>query len=203
MEPEVDRSNCDRPVNHPIVKSKEKTMSDTTKNFFENPNSGTGWGAGVGGFIGAALAGGNGLGFGGNNREPAVTPDQMSSAIAGLQRQINTDAIQGSLGDIRADIKDAACDTTKNLGCEISGVKDAVVNGNTALNLALCNLGHNVQAGFASVNQTILLEGAKTRELTLAENLAQARAQLAAMHNQVGHTATQTMIQQVINSGNV
>lgn len=174
-------------------------MSET-KNFFENPmGSGSGWGAGVGGFIGATLAGGNGL-FGGNNSQ-AVTPDQLAASIASLQRQINTDAIQESLGDIRAEIKDSACDITKDLGCEISGIKDAVTSGNAALNLALCNLGHGMQAGFSSVTNTIIQEAAKGRELTLAENLAQARSELAAAHNQAGHTATQTMIQQVI-SGN-
>lgn len=177
-------------------------MSDNA-NFYENPMGGNGWSAGIGGLVGAAL-GNNGFLGGGTQRDPAVTPDQLSAAVAGLQRQMNTDAIQESLGDIRAEIKDSACDITKDLGCEISGVKDAVVSGNAAINLALCNLGHGMQAGFASVNQTILLEGAKTRELTLSENLAQARAQLAQAHNQAGHTATQTMIQQVIagNSGN-
>lgn len=178
-------------------------MSET-KNFFENPNNnhGVGWGA-TGGALVGALIGSNGLGGLGGNREPAVTPDQMAAAIAGLQRQINTDSIQNSLGDIRAEIKASSCDITKDLGCEISGVKDAVTSGNAALNLALCNLSHGVQAGFASVNQTILLESAKGRELTLAENLAQARADLAAAHNQAGHTATQTMLQQVVNLGKV
>lgn len=38
-----------------------KSMSET-KNFFENPNSGnTGWSAGIGGAIGAALGNGGGL----------------------------------------------------------------------------------------------------------------------------------------------
>lgn len=178
--------------------TEKDTVMSGTKNFFETPNHSTGWGAAGGALVGA-LAGSNG--FLGGNREQAVTPDQMAAAIAGLQRQINTDSIQGSLADIRAEIKDSSCDITKDLGCEISGVKDAVTSGNAALNLALCNLSHGVQAGFASVNQTILLESAKGRELTLAENLAQARADLAAAHNQAGHTATQTMLQQVVNLG--
>lgn len=172
-----------------------------TKNFFENPMGGNGWSAGLGGLIGAAIGGNTGL-FGGRNNNDAVTPDQMSAAIAGLQRQINNDAVQESLGNIRAEIKGASCEVSKDLGCQISGVKDAITSGNAALNLALCNLSHGMQSGFASVNQTILLESAKTRELTLAENLAQARAELAKAHNDAGHTATQVLLQQVVNSGN-
>lgn len=177
-------------------------MSDT-KNFYENPMGGAGWGAGIGGLIGAAL-GNNGFLGGGAQRDPAVTPDQLSAAMAGLQRQINTDAIQESLGDIRSEIKGSACEITKDLGCEIGGVKDAVVNGNAAINLALCNMSHGMQAGFSAVTSTIIQEAAKGRELTLAENLAAARAELAHARNEASHTATQTMIQQVIagNSGN-
>lgn len=177
-------------------------MTESTKNYFENPMAGNGWSAGIGGLIGAAIGnnGGNGL-FGGRNND-AVTPDQMSAAIAGLQRQINNDAVQESLGDIRAEIKGSSCEITKDLSCQIGGVKDAITSGNAALNLALCNLSHGMQSGFASVNQTILLESAKTRELTLAENLAQARAELTKAHNDAGHTATQVLLQQVVNSGN-
>lgn len=174
--------------------NEERKMTATT-NFFDNPMAGgnAGWGAGVGGLIGAALGSGNGL-FGGGNRETA-TLDQVDSRFNSLQGQMSTDALQAQIGHLSETIGRTAGDSTLALGGAIAGVKDAVTCGNAQTQLALCSLGHNMQAGFASVNQTIVLEAAKGRELQLTDALAQARAALAQANNQAGHTATQVMIQ--------
>lgn len=144
-------------------------MSETTE-------TNSGWSAGIGGLIGAAV-GENGI-LGGNKN--AVTPDQLDARFNSLQGQISTDAVQA----------------------QIAGLKDAVVHGNAHINLALCGLGHSMTQGFASVNQTILLEGAKGRELALQEALSAERARTAALHNDAGHKATQVLLNQVINAGN-
>lgn len=178
-----------------IPNEREESAMTATTNFFDNPmaNGNAGWGAGVGGLIGAAI-GSNG-GILGGNREPAVTPDQLQASLNNLQGSMNTDALQAQLGHLTETIGRTAGDSTIALGAAIAGVKDAVTCGQAQTNLALCGLGHSMQAGFASVNQTILLESAKGRELQLTDALAQARADLAAAHNQAGHTATQVMIQ--------
>lgn len=208
MELEPKAESCNKPKPSEIVShQKERKMTDT-KNFFENPHSGgTGWGAGVGGFIGAALAGGGNGGLFGNNN--AVTPDQLQATVNNLQGQMSTDAIQGQLSGIQGQICDSAAGSTAVLGAAIGGVKDAVVNSSADTQLALCNLGHNMQAGFAAVNQSILLQGAASRELALQQALDAERARatelrigMSEMKNQSGHTATQVLLQQVVNSGN-
>lgn len=184
---------------HRVAQQKESNMTDT-KNFFENPQSGTGWGAGVGGFIGAALAGGSGGGIFGNNN--SVTPDQLQATVNNLQGQMSTDAIQGHLSGIQSQISDSTAASTAALGSAINGVKDAVVGSSAATQLSLCSLGHNMQAGFAAVNQAILLQGAASRELALQQALDAERARatelrigMSELKNQSGHTATQVMIQ--------
>lgn len=175
----------------------EETDMHPTQNFFDNPNGGNaGWGAGVGGLIGAALGSGNGL-FGGGNRETA-TLDQVDSRFNSLQGQMSADALQAQLGRLQGEVGRTSADSTIALGAAIAGVKDAINCNQAQTNLALCGLGHSMQAGFASVNQTILMEAAKGRELTLSENLAQARAALATAHSDAQHTATQVLIQNLV-----
>lgn len=179
------------------------TMSDS-KTFFENPlGAGAGLSAGVGGLIGAAL-GGNG-GLLGGNREPAVTPDQLGNAINNLQSNINTEALQGRLSDIQSQISNSASGSTAVIAGAISGVKDALHHADTHNQLALCNLGHNVTAGFALTNANILAQGAASRELALQQALDAERARatelriaLSETKNQAGHTATQVLLNQVI-----
>ena len=90
----------------------------------------------------------------------------------------------------------------------IAGVKDAVVNSSAQNQLALCGIGHNMTAGFASVNNTILLQGAQSRELALQQALdaersraTELRIALSEAKNSAGHTATQVLLQQVVNNG--
>lgn len=171
-------------------------MSET-KTFFENPMVGnSGWGAGVGGLIGAAI-GSNG-GFLGGNREPAVTPDQLQATVNGLQGQMSTDALQAQLGRIQGQIAGTAADSTISLGAAITSVKDAVVCGTAQTNLALCNLGHTVQSGFADMSKTFLQQALDSERARATE----LRIALSEQKNSAGHTATQVLLSQVVNSGN-
>lgn len=188
---------------------KETEMS-TQPNYFESGNnSGANWGAGAAGGVIGYMLGQNG-GFGGGNREPSVTPDQMDSRFNNLQSQMNTDALQGHLGRIQGQIANTGADSTIALGAAITGVKDSVVASSAHSQLALCGLGHTVQAGFAGVNQNILLQGAASRELALQQALDAERARatelriaLSEHKNQSGHSATQVLVQQLVNQGNV
>ncbi len=189
----------ERTVSEPTETQEQQKMADTA-NFFDGAQGsgstagGVGLGAGVGGLIGAAL--GNGGLFGNNNREPAVTPDQLGTAMNNLQNQINTDQLE-----------DRVSDSAIALGAGIAGVKDAVNHASSHNALALCGLGHSVQAGFASVNQSILMQGAQSRELALQQALDAERARatelriaLSEHKNQAGHNATQVLLNQVINA---
>lgn len=212
MESEMKTANPDEDFSHITqhhsrVCDKEENVMHETKNFFENPNGGNGWGAGVGGFIGAAIGNGNGL-FGGN-REPAVTPDQLQASLNSLQGQMSTDALQSQIGRVQGQIASTAADSTIALGAGIAGVKDAVTHSDHHNQMALCALGHTTQAGFASVNQNILLQGAASRELALQQALDAERARatelriaLSEHKNQTGHAATQVLVQQLVNQGN-
>ena len=183
-------------------------MSDT-QNFFDSPShsSGSGWGAGVGGLIGAAIGSNGGL-FG-NNREQTATLDQVDSRFNSLQGQMAADSLQAQIGRLQAEVGRTSADSTIALGAGIAAVKDAVVDASSTNALSLCNLGHGVQSGFASVNQNILLQGAASRELALQQALDAERARatelriaLSESKNQAGHTATQVLLSQVINAGN-
>lgn len=189
-------------------KEKVHKMAETT-NFFDNPMSGgnAGWGAGVGGLIGAAI--GNGGLFGGNRNvgEPAVTPDQLGNAINNLQSNINTEALQGRLSDIQGQISNSTAAATLSTLGAISGLKDSVQHADTHNQLALCGLGHNVTAGFAATNFNIQAQAAQSRELALQQALDAERARatelriaLSEQKNQASHTATQVMLQQVISA---
>lgn len=150
------------------------TMSDS-KTFFENPlGAGAGLSAGVGGLIGAAL-GGNG-GLLGGNRENIATLDQVDARFNSLQNQISGDQIED----------------------RIVGVKDAVNHASSHNALALCGLGHTIQAGFSDLKNTVVSEASRGRELQLADSLAQARAALAAAESRASHTATQVMISNLV-----
>lgn len=184
----------------------DKVMSPT-QNFFDNPNAGAnaGWGAGIGGLIGAAI--GNGGGLFGNNREQVATLDQVDSRFNSLQGQLAADSLQSQIGGLTETVGRTSADSTIALGAGIAGVKDAVISAAGQNALGLCNLGHNVQAGFAGVNQNILLQGAASRELALQQALDAERARatelriaLSEHKNQSGHQATQVLLQQVINA---
>lgn len=176
------------PQTNTTVSAAQETNMSETKNFFESPNNNAGWGAGVGGLIGAALGNGTGL-FGGRN--DTVTPDQLDARFGSLQGQMGRDAIRGEIADVAL-----------GLGGAITGVKDAVNHASSHNALALCGLGHTVQSGFAETNKTIVMEAARGRELQLADALAQARAEIAQARNDAGHTATQVMVQNLVNAGN-
>lgn len=189
----------------PSVTQKENHMAETT-NFYDNPMAGNaGWGAGIGGLIGAAV--GNGGLFGGGNRQPAVTPDQLQASLNSLQGTMNTDQIQAQLNGIQGQISETGTAATVALGAGIAGVKDAVVHSDHHSQMALCNLGHAVQSGFASVNQNILAQSAQSRELALQQALDAERARatelriaLSEHKNQAGHQATQVLLNQVISA---
>lgn len=180
-------------------------MSDT-KNFFENPNAGNGsnagWGAGVGGLIGAAIGNG-GFGAFGGNREPSVTPDQLGVAINGLRTQIQGDQVEDRIAGVTA----AVGASTVALSSELSGIKDTLNCNNGQLQLTLCGLGNSMAQGFAAVNQTILLQGAASRELALQQALDAERARATELRialsegkNAAGHAQTQVLLNQVINA---
>lgn len=179
---------------------KDGNMSEV-RNVFE-PGFGTGgtnagWGAGIGGLIGAAIGNGGFGGFG-NNREQVATLDQVDSRFNSLQGQLAADSLRAQNAT-----------STAALAGEIAGVKDAVTHGGAHNQLAMAGLGYSVQSGFASVNQSILLQGAASRELALQQALDAERARatelriaLSETKNQAGHTATQVLVQQLVNQGN-
>lgn len=179
--------------------TQEENQMSETKNFFgtEGNNSGSnaGWGAGVGGLIGAAIGNGGGGLFGGNNRETA-TLDQVDSRFNALQGQLNANQVEDRI----TDVTQAVGGSTAALGLGLASVKDAIINGNAQTQLALCGLGHSMQAGFASVNQTTLLEGARTRELAQQTEINRLLALTAQQHSDAGHSRTQVLLNQVISA---
>lgn len=172
----------------------------------ENTNSfgGTGWGALVGGALGAGIGDGN-L-FGGNRN--TLTTDQFLAGMSNAQNQSSTDAIQAQLNGISGQICSSTGDITAAVTGTGAGIKDSV-NGASALNqLALCELGHKMSAGFAAVNQNITIQGYESRLLATQQALDAARAlatenrvALTEHKNQAGHNATQVLLQQVVNAG--
>lgn len=162
----------------------ENTMSTQPANFFET--SGNGGNTLAAGALGYVLGNGGLGGLGGGGANGAITLNQIDDRFNGLQTQMSTNSL-----------REQGADTAIALGAGIAGVKDAVNHASSHNQLALCGLGHSVQAGFANLNQTILLQGAAGRELTLSENLAQTRAALAAAHNDAGHRATQVLLNQI------
>lgn len=177
-----------------LLKAIEEPKMSETKNFFGTDGNGSnaGWGAGVGGLIGAAIGNGGGL-FGGNNRETA-TLDQVDSRFNALQGQLNANQVEDRISDVTQAVGGSAA----ALGLGLAGVKDAIIAGNAQTQLALCGLGHSMQAGFASVNQTTLLESARTRELAQQTEINRLLALTAQQHSDAGHARTQVLLNQVI-----
>lgn len=180
-----------------------------TQNIFEGSGSSSGtsagWGAGIGGLIGAAIGNGN---LFGNNNTNAVTPDQLQTTVNNLQNQMSTEAVQAHLGRVQSQIATSSADTNIALGTAINGVKDAVISSNAQTQLTLCTLGHNLQAGLADVNKTILLQAAAVREQSLTQALDAERARatelriaLSEHKNASGHQTTQVLLNQVLNAG--
>lgn len=177
----------------------------TTQNFFDNPApsvSGNGWSAGIGGLIGAAIGNGGGL-FGGGNDRPTI--DQLDARFNGLQAQLGKESLEAQVGRLGETVNRTSADSTIALGAGIAGVKDAINHASQHNALALCNLGHSVESGFAGVNQNILLQGAASRELALQQALDAERARatelriaLSEHKNQAGHQSTQVLLNQVI-----
>lgn len=187
---------------------------DVTKNFFENPmgNGSTGLSAGVGGLIGAALGQGNGL-FGGNNRETA-TLDQVDSRFNALQSQLAADQVEDRIAGVTSAVNSlgshlglAVGGSTAAISAELGSIKDALNCNNSALQLALCGIGHNITAGNAAVVSQIQAGFASSERLALQQALdaersraTELRIELSETRNQAGHTATQVLLNQVISA---
>jgi len=179
---------------------KEAKMENNQSN-----GSNAGWGAGVGGLIGAAIGNGGAGGILGGNREPAVTPDQLGTALNGVTSRMDHDAIQSHLGRIQGQIAGSTADSTIALGVGIGGVKDAVVASSSQNALSLCGLGNAISQGFAQTNFNIQAQGAASQlqavQLALDAERARAtelRIALSEQRNHAGHTATQVLLNQVV-----
>lgn len=160
------------------------------------------WGPAAGAFFGAAF-GENGLFNGGNKGGAGVTTEQLTVGLNQLQGQLQRDGIEHSISGISKDIGLAA----GGLAIGITGVKDAVVASSSANALAMCTLGNSMTQGFSAVNQSILLQGAASRELALQQALDVERArateyriELSENRNAAAHTSTQVLLNQVINA---
>lgn len=188
---------------------------DATKNFFENPmgNGGTGLSAGVGALVGAALGNGNGLFGGGNNRETA-TLDQVDSRFNALQGQLAAGQVEDRIAGVTAAVNSSSSHlglavggATAALSAELGSIKDALNCNNSALQLALCGIGHNITAGNAAVVSQIQAGFASSERLALQQALdaersraTELRIELSETRNQAGHTATQVLLNQVISA---
>lgn len=170
----------------------------------ENGNNNSfngGWGALIGGAIGAGV-GENGL-FGGNRN--ALTSDQFQAGLNNVQNQNSANAIQGHLNGIQTQICESTSDITAAVTGSGASVKDAVTGASALSQLALCELGHKMAAGFASVNQNITIQGYESRLLATQQALDAARAlatenriALTEHKNQAGHNATQVQVQALV-----
>lgn len=156
--------------------------------------------AGVGGFLGAAIADG-GL-FNGNRN--ALTADQFMAGMNNMQNQNSTDALQSQMNGISTQICESTGAITSAVTNSGASVKDAVVNASALNQLALCELGHKTQAGFAQIEKTILLQSAEAQKLAIQQALDAERArstelriELSEHKNATGHQHTQFLIQQV------
>ena len=175
-------------------------MSDHNTNLF----GGTGLGALVGGAIGAGI-GDNGL-FGGNRN--TLTTDQFLTGLNNMQNQGDNDAIRGQLSGIASQMCESTSDITAAVTGGSASVKDSINQASTINQLALCNLGHGMQAGFAAVNQNITIQGYESRLQATQQQLDAERARatelriaLSEHKNASGHNATQVLLQQVVNAG--
>lgn len=207
-------------------------MTETVKNIWEGFPGNMGNAIGGAGGWGPVLAGtalgyvaGNG-GFGNNNRNnggdapaapapaPGVTQDQLATQLAALQGQLQRDqlssqigGIETSIAGIQAGVDSSIAGAVTSLGGAIGGVKDAVNANGQATAMALCNLGHGMQQGFAALGTAVANEGAATRSRidqleigNLRDKNVELAAQVAKMGNDAGHTATQVLIQNTANA---
>lgn len=187
-----------------------------TNQFFENPmrngSNGNGWTDAIGAFLGAAVGTGGLFGNNGNKGGDApvivqpsgVSTEQLNTALGNLQGQLQRDQMERSIGDLGSKIEGVKCSVEHSI-CD---VKDAIRESSAANALAVCNLGHNMSAGFSSVNQSIANEGAKTREMLLQQELDRARShatelriELSENRAAASHRETQVLVNQVIASG--
>lgn len=185
-------------------------MSDTQNVTMPGQGTGNLWSAAGGALVGS-LIGNNGIlggGGGSGGVSNAVSLEQMQGALNNLQGQMNTDAVQGHLGRIQDQICDSSANTNHNISHSVGSVKDAVVSSGAATQLALCNLGHNMQAGFAQLQNSIVVQGYESRLLATQQQLDNERAkateyriELTEHKNNTGHQATQFMVQQALTVG--
>lgn len=171
------------------------------------------WGPAAGAFFGAAF-GENGFFGNGNGKGGAgVTTEQLTNGLNQLQGQLQRDGIEQGLSKISSELcglsnsigKDIGIATT-GLAVGIAGVKDAVVAASSQNALSLCNLGHNMSAGFAGLTSTVQSGFASAERLALQQALdaervraTELRIALSETKNQAEHTATQVMVQQLVN----
>lgn len=174
----------------------------------------------LGGVAGYAAANG---GLGGNNRKdgdtatPGVTQDQLSTQLAALQGQLQRDQLSSQIAGletgvagIKAGVDSSVAGAVSALGGAIGGVKDAVVAGNQQTAMSLCNLGHTMQQGFGTLNNTVVAENAATRSRIdqleigdLRDKIAERDLAIAKMGNDAGHRDTQVLIQNTANANAV
>lgn len=188
-----------------------KTNQETKMSNSNDTNNQSVWGPAAGAFFGAAF-GENGF-FGNGNRGGAgVTTEQLTNGLNQLQGQLQRDGIEQGLSKISSEIchstnhigKDIGIAAT-GLGLGIAGVKDAVVASSAQNALSLCNLGHNMSAGFAGLTSTVQSGFASAERLALQQALDAERARatelrigLSEERNRAGHTQTQVLLNQVI-----
>lgn len=200
----------------------ESKMPETNQ-FFQNPMAGqnTGWGAalgaGAGAIVGELLGIGNrnnGNGGGAAPAAPAVTPDQLQTALGNLQGQIQRDQLQTQIGDlaanvagVKAGVDSAVAGAVGQLGGAIGGVKDAVVAGNQSTAMSLCQLGNAMQQGFGALNNTVVAEAAATRARidqleigNLRDKIAERDLKIAEIQDQARHRETQIVVSQNVNA---
>ena len=186
-----------------MKQTKETQMSDTTNQSV--------WGPAAGAFFGAAF-GENG--FLSNKGGAGVTTEQLNVGLNQLQGQIQRDGIENGLSKISGEICHLGNSIAKDVGIAagglaigIAGVKDAVVAASSQNALSLCGLSHGMQAGFAGLTSTVQTGFASAERLALQSALDAERARatelriaLSENKNQASHTATQVLLQQVVNA---
>lgn len=179
--------------------NEEKPMSTSN----DTNNGQSVWGPAAGAFFGAAFGEGGFLNGGKNGSAPAVTPDQLGTALGQLQGSLQREGLTASINGVSKDIGLAA----GGLAIGITGVKDAVTNAASQNALSLCSLSGAMTQGFAATNFNIQEQASKGRELALQQALdaernraTELRIQLSEAHNNAQHSTTQVLLNQVINA---
>ena len=181
-------------VGTPVNVNEGSEMSDT------KTESTSAWGPLAAGVAGLLL-GENGVFGKGSNSAPAVTPDQLGTALGNLQGSFQRDNLGQSINGISKDIGLAA----GGLAIGITGVKDAVTGAAAQNALSLCGINNAITQGNASVISAIQTGFASSERLALQQALdaersraTELRIALSESHNQASHTATQVLLQQVV-----